>query len=145
MDPLLKLLPRPVLIHGSRLCQLAAVIPDLFKLVIISDVSVIGNQPSPHLFLLIRGRFAEEVFYQQLMVNMFKFFFQGITVLIVLVAVAKNQPVWFLIISMPCPYGFPLFLQKFPVSLRSLYTSFLQSGLIEKRCGIVQAIHSALP
>src|SRR4030095_5170613 len=108
MYPLLKLLPRPVLIHGGRLCQLTAVIPDLFKLCIISKVSVISNQPSPHLFLLIRSRFAEQVFCQQLMVNMVKFFFQGITVLIVLVAVAKNQPVWFLIISMPCPSGFPL-------------------------------------
>src|SRR6185369_1713859 len=135
MDPLLKLLPCHVFVYGTCQCKLPAVVPDLFELVVIGKVGVI-DQPLLHLFLLFEGRLIEQVFYQQVIVNMVKFGVQGITVLIIiLITMVKNQPVWFLITSMLCPCGFLLSLLKYPVFQRSLCTSYLRSGSIETQCG----------
>jgi len=90
---LVKLLPCPVFVYGTCKCKLPAVVPDLFELVVIGKVGVI-DQPLLHLFLLFEGRLIEQVFYQQVIVNMVKFGVQGITVLIIiLITVVKNQPV----------------------------------------------------
>ena len=65
------------------MCKLPAVFPDLFELVVIGKIGLVSSQPFLYLCLLVSGGFVEQVFYQQVIVNMVKVFFQGVTVLII--------------------------------------------------------------
>jgi len=85
MNSLLKLFPCLVFIDSYCSYQLTTLVPDFFKLVIVSKIGIVFIQPLRYFIYLFRIRFIEEILYQQVIVNMVEVFFQGFRVVIVLV------------------------------------------------------------
>lgn len=68
---LAEVLPGLVFIYGICLGQLPAIIPDLFELVVVGEVGIIG-EPLFYCLAFVCCCFAQKVFYQQFIFNMVK-------------------------------------------------------------------------